>query len=87
MKKVLFSVIAALAVTAAAPAFAADMPVKAYTKAPAPAPSPWDIAFGTAFDHATTSCAAFRRPITGRRVQGYAELDYTAAPWLTLYAG
>ncbi len=48
MKKVVLSVVAALAFSAA-PAFAADMPVKA-VKAPAPvaAPSPWDIAFGAA---------------------------------------
>jgi Bacterial protein of unknown function (Gcw_chp) len=44
MKKVVLSVVAALALSAA-PAFAADMPVKA---APAAAPSPWDIAFGSA---------------------------------------
>lgn len=47
MKKIVLSVVAALAVSAAAPAFAADMPVKA-VKAPAAAPSPWDIAFGSA---------------------------------------
>jgi uncharacterized protein (TIGR02001 family) len=47
MKKVLASVVAALAVTAAAPAFAADMPVKA-VKAPVVEPSPWDLAFGSA---------------------------------------
>src|SRR6185437_1128512 len=46
MKKVVLSVVAALAFSAA-PAFAADMPVKAI-KAPAAAPSPWDIAFGAA---------------------------------------
>jgi len=48
MKKVVLSVVAALAVSAA-PAFAADMPTKG-AKAPAPvaAPSPWDIAFGAA---------------------------------------
>ena len=46
MKKVVLSVVAALAVSAA-PAFAADMPVKA-VKAPAAEPSPWDIAFGAA---------------------------------------
>ena len=49
MKKVAWSVAAALALSMSAPAFAADMPVKA---APAPAvvaaPSPWDIAFGAA---------------------------------------
>ncbi|MBI1203059.1 MAG: hypothetical protein GC182_11165 [Rhodopseudomonas sp.] len=86
MKKIVLSVVAALAVTAAAPAFAADMPVKAYTKAPAPAPSPWDIAFGTAF----TSDYILRGISQSNKqpaVQGYFELDYTAAPWLTLYAG
>jgi hypothetical protein len=46
MKKVVLSVFAALAISAV-PAFAADMPVKA-VKAPAAAPSPWDIAFGSA---------------------------------------
>lgn len=46
MNKVVLSVIAALAVSAAAPAFAADMPVKA-VKAPE-AVSPWDLAFGAA---------------------------------------
>ena len=49
MKKVVLSVVAALAVSAAAPAFAADMPAKApKVVAPAPPPSPWDIAFGAA---------------------------------------
>ena len=47
MNKVVLSVVAALAVSAALPAFAADMPVKA-VKAPAAAPSPWDVAFGAA---------------------------------------
>ena len=46
-KKVLLSVIAALAVSAAAPAVAADMPVKAKVAAPVYV-SPWDIAFGGA---------------------------------------
>ena len=49
MKKVVLSVVAALAVSAAAPAFAADLAVKAPpVAAPAAAPSPWDIAFGAA---------------------------------------
>ena len=48
MKKVVLLVVAALAVSAAAPAFAADMPAKAPKVAPAPPPSPWDIAFGAA---------------------------------------
>ena len=48
MKKVVLSVVAAVAVISAAPAFAADMPVKAKMAAPAPPPSPWDLAFGSA---------------------------------------
>jgi uncharacterized protein (TIGR02001 family) len=83
MKKILLSVVAAIALSSA-PAFAADMPVKA--KAPLAAPSPWDIAFGTAF---TTNydlrgvSQSHRKPA----VQGYFELDYTATDWLKLYAG
>ena len=45
MKKVVLPVVAALAISAA-PAFAADMPAKAVKAAPAPAPSPFDIAIG-----------------------------------------
>lgn len=45
MNKVVLSVVAVLAVTAA-PAFAADMSVKAKPMAPVAAPSPWDVAFG-----------------------------------------
>lgn len=48
MKKVVLSVVAALAVSAAVPAFAADMATKAPKAAPAAEPSPWDIAFGAA---------------------------------------
>ncbi len=48
MKKVVLSVVAVLALSAA-PALAADMPVKAApAPAPAAAPSPWDLAFGSA---------------------------------------
>jgi len=47
MKKVLLPLVAALAVSAA-PAFAADVGTKAMAQAPAAAPSPWDIAFGSA---------------------------------------
>ena len=46
MKNIVLSALAALAISTA-PAFAADLPVKA-AKAPAAAPSPWDIAFGSA---------------------------------------
>jgi uncharacterized protein (TIGR02001 family) len=84
MKKVVLSVVAALAMSAA-PAFAADMPVKAL-KAPAAAPSPWDVAFGTAFttDYDLRGVSqSNHRPAA----QGYFELDYTATDWLKLYAG
>jgi uncharacterized protein (TIGR02001 family) len=86
MKKVVLSVVAALAMTAAAPAFAADMPVKAAPAAPAAAPSPWDVAFGTAF---TTNYDLRGVSQSNRKpaVQGYFELDYTATDWLKLYAG
>ncbi len=47
MKKVVLSVVAALAFSAA-PALAADMPAKAAKVAPAAEPSAWDIAFGAA---------------------------------------
>ncbi len=49
MKKVVLSVVAAAAVAAvAAPVFAADLGGKAMAQAPAPEPSPWDLAFGGA---------------------------------------
>jgi len=88
MKKVVLSVVAALAISAA-PAFAADMPVKAApapAPAPAAAPSQWDVLFGTAF---TTNYVwrgisqSDRKPA----VQGYFEVDFKATDWLTLYAG
>jgi uncharacterized protein (TIGR02001 family) len=85
MKKVVLSVVAALALSAA-PAFAADMPAKAAKVAPAAAPSPWDVAFGTAFttDYELRGVSqSNHRPA----VQGYFELDYTATDWLKLYAG
>ncbi len=86
MKKVVLSVVAALAFSAA-PAFAADMPMKA-VKAPAPAaaPSPWDVVFGTAFttDYDLRGVSQSNHKPA---VQGYFELDYTAADWLKLYAG
>jgi uncharacterized protein (TIGR02001 family) len=84
MNKVVLSALAALAVSAA-PAFAADMPVKA-AKAPVAAPSPWDVAFGLA----TTSDYDLRgvsqsnhRPAQ----QGYFEVDYTFTDWVKAYAG
>jgi hypothetical protein len=85
MNKVVLSVVAALAVSAAVPAFAADMPVKA-VKAPVVAPSPWDVAFGTAF----TTNYELRGISQSNKLpaaQGYFEVDYTANDWLKLYAG
>jgi uncharacterized protein (TIGR02001 family) len=85
MNKVVLSVVAALAVSAAVPAFAADMPVKA-VKAPVAAPSPWDIAFGVDFttDYVLRGISqSNRKPAE----QGYFEIDYTATDWLKLYAG
>jgi uncharacterized protein (TIGR02001 family) len=85
MKKVMLSVIAALAVTAAAPAFAADMPVKA-KKAPVAVVSPWDLAFGTAFtsDYILRGISqSNKRPA----VQGYFEGRYNVNDMIQLYAG
>ncbi len=82
MKKVMLSVVAALA---AAPAFAADMPVKA-TVAPAAAPSPWDIAFGTALtsDYELRGISqSAHRPA----VQGYVEGRLNLNEMIQLYAG
>jgi len=86
MKKFVTSVVAALALTAAAPAFAADMPVKAKPVAPAAAPSPWDVAFGTAFttDYDLRGVSQSNHKPAA---QGYFELDYTATDWLKLYTG
>jgi uncharacterized protein (TIGR02001 family) len=85
-KKVVLSVLAALAVSAA-PAFAADMPVKA-AKAPAPvaAPSPWDVAFGVAFttDYDLRGVSQSNHKAAP---QGYFEVDYTAADWVKFYGG
>jgi len=85
MKKVVLSVLAALAVSTAAPAFAADMPVKA-AKVAVAAPSPWDVAFGVA----GTSDYVLRGVSQSNHkpaVQGYVEVDYTVNDWLKLYAG
>jgi uncharacterized protein (TIGR02001 family) len=85
MKRILLSAVAALTFVAA-PAYAADMPVKAAPLVPAAAPSPFDVLFGAAF---TTDYEL--RGVTQSAhkpaVQGYFELDYTATDWLKLYAG
>jgi hypothetical protein len=84
MKKIVLSVVAALAVSAA-PAFAADMPVKAVA-APVAAPSPWDIAFGSAI----MSDYVFRGVTQSNHkpsVAAYFEPRYNINPNLQLYAG
>ncbi len=87
MKKVVLSVVAALAVAGmAVPAVAADMPVKAKPMAPAAAPSPFDVLFGVAFttDYELRGISQSNHKPAA---QGYFELDYTVTDWLKLYAG
>lgn len=86
MKKVVLSVVAALAAAAVAvPAFAADMPVKAM-KAPPPPPSPWDIAFGgglmSDYVWRGVTQSAHQPSVTG-----FFEPRYNITPNLQLYAG
>lgn len=85
MKKVILAAVAALAVSAA-PALAADMPVKAVKAAPAAAPSQWDVVFGTAFttDYVLRGISQSNRKPA---VQGYFEVDFKPTDWVTLYAG
>lgn len=84
MKKVVLSVIAAIAVSASS-AFAADMPVKA-TPAPAAAPSMWDVAFGTALtsDYVLRGVSQSNRKVAE---QGYFEPRFTINNMIQLYAG
>jgi hypothetical protein len=82
MKKLLLSVVAAVAL--AAPALAADMKLKA---APPPAPpNPWDLAFGAGL----TSDYIFRGITQSNHnpsVNAYFEPRYNVSPYLQLYAG
>jgi hypothetical protein len=86
MNKVVLSLAAAFAVSAVAPAFAADMPAKAPKVAPAPPPSPWDIAFGAGI----MNDYIFRGVTqSGHKpsVAAYFEPRYNIAPNWQLYAG
>lgn len=85
MKKVVLSVVAALAVSAAAPAFAADMPVKA-APAPVVVVSPWDLAFGSAImsDYMWRGITQSNHKPS---VAAYFEPRYNISPNLQLYAG
>jgi hypothetical protein len=82
MKKLLLSVVAAVAL--ATPALAADMKLKA---APPPAPpNPWDLAFGAGL----TSDYIFRGITQSNHnpsVNAYFEPRYNVSPYLQLYAG
>lgn len=86
MNKVVLSVVAALAVAAAAPAFAADMAVKAPKVAVVETPSPWDLAFGAAImnDYVFRGITqSDHKP----SVAAYFEPRYNVAPNWQLYAG
>lgn len=84
MNKVVLSVVAALAISAA-PAFAADMPVKG-KKAPVAAPSPWDLAFGAAVmnDYVFRGITQSNHKLSGA---AYIEPRYNINADLQLYAG
>jgi hypothetical protein len=86
MKKVVLSVAAALAISVAGSAFAADMPAKAPKVAPAPPPSPWTIAFGSAL----MNDYIFRGVTQSDHkpsVAAYFEPRYNITPDVQLYAG
>jgi uncharacterized protein (TIGR02001 family) len=85
MKKFVLSAVAALAVAGAAPAFAADMPVKA-APAPAAAPSPWDIAFGSAI-MTDYMWRGITQSAHEPSVAAYFEPRYNINPNLQLYVG
>lgn len=85
MKKLLLSALAAVALSAA-PAFAADMPVKAKKVVAPVAVSPWDVAFGVAF----TSDYVLRGISQSNHhpaIQGYVEFRYNINEMFQLYAG
>ena len=83
MKKVALSMVAA-AMLSATSALAADL--RPVLKAPPPAPSPWDIAFGGALmsDYNFRGISQSQR---GSSVTAYAETRYNVNPSLQLYVG
>ena len=85
-KKLVLSVVTALAIFGAAPALAADMPVKAAPAPVAEPPSPFDVAFGVAFTN-DYRLRGLSQTDKYPAVQGYFEGTYKATEWLTLYAG
>src|SRR5262249_62029902 len=85
-KRVALALLQAAAPSAAPPAFADDVPAKAPKTAPAPPPSPWDIAFGAA----VMNDYIFRGITQSNHkpsVAAYFEPRYTIAPNWQLYAG
>src|SRR6478609_6957473 len=85
MKKLALSATAALALLSA-PAFAADMPVKAAKVAPVAAPSPFDIAFGAAVmnDYVFRGVTQSNHKPSGAL---YVEPRYNITKELQLYVG
>ena len=83
MNKFVLSVMAT-AFLGATSALAADMPVKA--KPPAPAPNPWDIAFGGAL-MTDYNFRGISQSNKGPSVTAYVETRYTVNPDLQFYYG
>jgi len=85
MKKVVLSVVAAVASVAVTPAFAADLPAKA-PKAPVVVASPWDLAFGAGImnDYVFRGITQSNHKPS---VTAYFEPRYNVNPNLQLYAG
>ncbi|AXK83457.1 hypothetical protein DW352_24780 [Pseudolabrys taiwanensis] len=86
MKKLVLSVVAACAVSAAAPALAADMAVKAVKAPVVAAPSPWDIAFGSAIMN-DYMWRGYTQSAHRPSVAAYFEPRYNITDTLQLYAG
>jgi len=85
MKKLVTSVVAAVALSATS-AFAADMPAKAVKVAVAPAPSPFDIAFGGAI-MSDYNFRGVSQSNNGPSVNAYVEPQYNTGSWGTFYVG
>lgn len=87
MKKLLLSLAGAAALLAT-PAAAADMGAPVVTKAPvlAPAPSPWDIAFGGGL-MTDYNFRGITQSDHGPAVTGYFEPRFNVNDWLQIYAG
>jgi uncharacterized protein (TIGR02001 family) len=87
MKKVVLSVVAALAVAASASfAHAADLPVKGANVVPPPPPNPWDIAFGSAIV-SNYMWRGISQSGNDPSVWAYFEPHYNITKDLQLYAG